>query len=86
MNLQPLPYQDIALPIELYSQIGPECGIRTHDLLIPNQAFYQAELTPDDGDGRGIRTLSSLIESEVTFLLSIPPCLVRPEGIEPSTP
>ena len=26
---------------------GPGCGIRTHGLLVPNQARYQTSLSPD---------------------------------------
>ena len=28
---------------------GPGCGIRTHGLLVPNQARYQTSLNPEDG-------------------------------------
>ena len=48
---------------------GREGGIRTHDLLVPNQALYQTEPLPDTGNnnGRGekIRTSDPLHPMQV---------------------
>lgn len=41
--------REVLYPAELRVQIGRNDGIRTRDLLVPNQAHYQAMLRPENG-------------------------------------
>lgn len=79
--------RDDTLPAELRKYIWSGMEDLNFRHLAPKASDLPSWSNSGNGDDSGIRTRNNLIESEVTFLLSISPCcLVCSEGFEPSTP